>query len=107
MDVYTRLGRYAGSAATSGHYQSGLPLTLGIEGAGRIEAIGSDVQQWQVGDRVAYALSRGTYAEYAVVPQRLLARVPDSLDLKRAAASLFHGVTAHYLAEISAALHPA
>ena len=99
MDVYTRLGRYAGSSATSGHYESGLPLTLGIEGAGCIDAIGANVHGWQVGDRVAYALSRGTYAEYGVVPERLLARVPDALDLKRAAASLFHGVTAHYLAD--------
>ena len=98
MDVYTRLGRYAGSGASSGHYISGLPLTLGMEGAGRIDAIGVDVHGWQVGDRVAYALSRGTYAKYGVVPERLLARVPDALDLKRAAASLFHGVTAHYLA---------
>lgn len=98
MDVYTRLGRYAGSSAKSGHYQSGLPLTLGIEGSGRIDAVGANVKDWQIGDRVAYALARGSYAGFAVVPTRQLARVPDGLDLKRAAASVFHGITAHYLA---------
>lgn len=98
MDVYTRLGRYAGSTA-KGHYQSGLPLTLGIEGAGRIVAVGANVRGWKPGDRVAYALSRGSHATHAVVPARLLARVPDALDLTRAAAVTFHGLTAHYLAD--------
>jgi NADPH2:quinone reductase len=99
MDVYTRLGRYAGAGAKSGHYQSGLPLTLGIEGAGRIVAVGAHVGAWQIGDRVAYALARGSYAQYAVVPARQIARVPDELGLDVAAAAMFQGLTAHYLAE--------
>jgi len=98
MDVYTRLGRYAGSGAKSGHYQAGLPLTLGIEGAGHIDAIGAEVVDWRVGDRVAYALARGSYADYAVVPAWQLARVPDSVELDLAAAAMFQGLTAHYLA---------
>jgi len=98
MDVYTRLGRYAGSNTKSGHYQSGLPLTLGIEGAGRIAAVGDRVHDWQVGDRVAYALARGSYAQYAVVPSRQIAGVPDRLGLDVAAATMFQGLTAHYLA---------
>lgn len=98
MDVYTRLGRYAGSATTSGHYQSGLPLTLGIEGAGRVAAVGRNVTAWKEGDRVAYALARGSYADWAVVPARQLARVPDGLGLDVAAAAMFQGLTAHYLA---------
>lgn len=97
MDVYTRMGRYAGSAAKSGHYQSGLPLTLGIEGAGRIEALGADVRGWAVGDRVAYALARGSNAEYATVPARQIARVPDAVGLDIAAAVMFQGLTADYL----------
>lgn len=97
MDVYTRLGRYAGAGARSGHYQTGLPLTLGIEGAGRIVAVGRDVATWRVGDRVAYALARGSYAEYAAVPARQIARVPDALGLDVAAAAMFQGLTAHYL----------
>ena len=98
MDVYTRLGRYATSTARSGHYHSGLPLTLGIEGAGRIVAVGANVKDWRIGERVAYALARGSHADYAVVPTRLLARVPDALGLERAVAAIFHGLTAHYLA---------
>lgn len=98
MDVYTRLGRYAGSGTKTGHYQAGLPLILGIEGAGRVQAIGAHVSDWRVGERVAYALARGSYAEYAVVPAWQLARVPESVGLDQAAAAIFQGQTAHYLA---------
>jgi NADPH2:quinone reductase len=98
MDVYTRLGRYAGSGVNSGHYQAGLPLTLGIEGAGHIEAIGASVSGWRIGERVVYALARGSYAEYAVVPAWQLARVPDAIGLDQAVAAMFQGLTAHYLA---------
>lgn len=55
MDIHTRQGKYA----TSRTYPQTLPTTLGIEGAGMIEAIGSDVEDFQVGDRVAYCLSWG------------------------------------------------
>lgn len=107
MDVYTRLGRYAGSGAKSGRYQSGLPLTLGIEGAGRIVAVGDGVKDWRVGDRVAYALARGSYAQYAAVPSRQIARVPDALGLDVAAAAMFQGLTAHYLADDIGRMAPA
>lgn len=93
MDVYTRLGKYA----RSGHYQATLPLTLGMEGAGRIEACGQDATQFKRGDRVAYCLANGSYADYAIVPAWRTVNVPDGLSLKRAAASLFQGLTAHYL----------
>ena len=106
MDVYTRLGRYAGSGAKTGHYQAGLPLTLGIEGAGRVDAIGADVSGWRVGERVAYALARGSYADYAAVPAWQLARVPDALGLDQAAAAIFQGQTAHYLAHDIGQLGP-
>lgn len=106
MDVYTRLGRYAGTGAAAGHYTSGLPLTLGIEGAGRVVAVGDGVDGWRVGDRAAYALARGSYADYAAVPARQLARVPDRVAFATAAAAIFHGLTADYLAHDIGALAP-
>jgi len=98
MDVYTRLGRYAGSGTKTGHYRVDLPLTLGIEGAGLVVAIGANVSGWRIGERVAYALARGSYADYAVVPAWQLARVPDKIGLDQAAGSIFQGQTADYLA---------
>ncbi|MCD6674187.1 MAG: quinone oxidoreductase [Burkholderiaceae bacterium] len=95
MDVYTRRGVYA----RPGHYAASLPLTLGMEGAGRIEAIGEGVETWKSGDRVSWCLVRGSYAEYAVVPESKLVAVPDGLGLDVAAATLFQGITAHYLVE--------
>lgn len=95
MDVYTRRGVYA----KPGHYAASLPLTLGMEGAGRIDAVGEGVQAWKPGDRVAWCLVRGSHAEYAVVPESKLVAVPDGLGLDIAAAALFQGITAHYLAE--------
>src|SRR3972149_2138386 len=75
IDVYQRMGLY----------RVRLPFTPGSEGAGVVEALGSDVSEVSVGDRVAYAMVLGAYAEYAVVPAALLVRVPDNLELKRAA----------------------
>lgn len=102
MDVYTRRGVYA----RAGHYAASLPLTLGMEGAGRVEAVGEGVKSWKPGDRVAWCLVRGSYAEYAVVPESKLVAVPSGLGLDTAAASLFHGITAHYLVEDVARLQP-
>src|SRR5687767_3183396 len=58
IDVYFR----------SGLYEADLPVTLGSEGAGIVEAVGPGVGEVAAGDRVAYAMVRGSYAEYAVVP---------------------------------------
>lgn len=93
MDVHTRSGKYA----SSGKYTTGLPLTLGVEGAGWIDALGSEVTGWKVGDRVAYCLARGSYAEYSIVPAWRLLSVPEGIDLDVAAALVFQGLTAHYL----------
>lgn len=93
MDVHTRQGKYE----TSRTYPVRLPLTLGMEGAGTVEAIGPGVTRVQAGDRVAWCISWGSYADYAVVPVERLAIVPDELGLDRAAASIFQGSTAHYL----------
>ena len=64
MDVHTRQGKYAASRT----YPQVLPTTLGIEGAGTVEAAGEDVAGVRVGDRVAYCLSWESYADFAVVP---------------------------------------
>ena len=102
MDVHTRQGKYAGSRT----YPVSIPTTLGIEGAGEVAARGPDVAELKIGDRVAYCLCWGSYADYAVVPAWRVVRVPAALPLDRAAAALFHGLTAHYLAEDLGRLGP-
>jgi NADPH2:quinone reductase len=88
IDIYIR----------SGMYKNPLPLTLGQEGAGVVEAVGPNVTEVQVGDRVAYSGTPGSYAEYAVAPTARLVKVPDGLDTQDAAAAMLQGMTAHYLA---------
>jgi NADPH2:quinone reductase len=87
IDVYHRTGLYP----------LPLPFTLGLEGAGTIDAVGANVRDWQVGDRVATAAGSGTYAEYALVQPTKLVHVPDAVDLDQAAAVMLQGMTAHYL----------
>ncbi len=87
IDVYHR----------SGQYKLDVPFTPGSEAAGIVDAIGADVTEVQVGDRVAYAMQIGAYAEYAVVPAWKLVPVPDEVDFKVAAAVMLQGMTAHYL----------
>jgi NADPH2:quinone reductase len=88
IDIYIR----------SGMYKNPLPLTLGQEAAGVVEVVGPNVTEVQVGDRVAYSGTPGSYAEYAVVPATRLVKVPPDLDAKSAAAAMLQGMTAHYLA---------
>jgi NADPH2:quinone reductase len=87
IDIYHRTGLYSVT----------LPLTLGLEAAGVIEAVGPGVTEFKVGDHVAYSSSQGAYAEFANVPVGKLVPVPPELDLTEAAASLLQGMTAHYL----------
>ncbi len=87
IDVYHR----------TGHYKIDLPFTPGMEAAGVVEAVGPDVTEVAVGDRVAYAMVRGSYAEYAVVPSWQLVKVPDGVSLEVAAGAMLQGMTAHYL----------
>jgi NADPH2:quinone reductase len=88
IDIYIR----------SGMYKQPLPLTLGQEGAGVVEAVGSNVTEVRVGDRVAYSGTPGSYAEYAVVPSARLVKIPAGLTAQDAAAAMLQGMTAHYLA---------
>jgi NADPH2:quinone reductase len=87
IDVYFR----------SGLYKADLPVTLGSEAAGTVEAVGEGVTEVAPGDRVAYAMTRGSYAEYAAVPAAQLVKLPAHLDFPTAAAAMLQGMTAHYL----------
>jgi NADPH2:quinone reductase len=96
IDVYFRTGLYPAEP----------PVVLGSEGAGTVEAIGPDVTQVQVGDRVVYAMSRGSDAEFAVVPAWQLVKIPASVDFNTAAAAILQGMTAHYLTHSTYPLKP-
>jgi len=74
-----------------------MPFIPGMEAAGVVEAIGPDVIDISVGDRVAYAMQPGAYAEYAVVPTWKLVKVPEGVGAEQAAAAMLQGMTAHYL----------
>ena len=78
-------------------YKADLPIRLGSEAAGTVEAIGPDVTEVATGDCVAYAMARGSYAEYTVVPAAQLVKIPDDVDFVSAAAAMLQGMTAHYL----------
>jgi NADPH2:quinone reductase len=102
IDVHLRLGRYAKSDT----YRNALPMTLGMEGAGTVVALGEGVTDVAVGDRVAYCIVRGSFAQVAAVPQGRLVRVPDAMDFDTACALMLQGLTAHYLAHSAFALRP-
>ena len=87
IDIYHRTGLYAMNR----------PCILGSEGAGVVDAVGEGVTEVKQGDRVAYAMIPGSYAEYAVVPAGKLVPVPDDIDAKSAAGIMLQGMTAHYL----------
>jgi NADPH2:quinone reductase len=87
IDVYYRTGLYKADA----------PIALGSEASGVVDSVGTEVTDISPGDRVAYAMVRGSYAEYAVVPAVQLVKVPEGVDLETAAAVMLQGTTAHYL----------
>jgi NADPH2:quinone reductase len=81
-----------------GWYKVPLPFTPGMEGAGVVDAVGEGVTSFRPGDRVAWALSMGSYAECATVNTSLLIRLPEGTDFLAGAAVMLQGMTAHYLA---------
>jgi len=87
IDVYFRTGLY----------KAPLPVSLGIEGAGTVVAVGKGVTEISVGDRVAYAGVFGSYAEMCVVPADRLVKLPERLSIRDGAAAILQGMTAHYL----------
>jgi len=88
IDVYQR----------SGMYPLPLPLTLGMEGAGVIEAVGAGVEHLKVGDRAAYASNPpGSYCEARIMPAMHVVRLPDAISFEEGAAMMLKGMTVAYL----------
>ncbi|AVS62904.1 quinone oxidoreductase [Paracidovorax avenae] len=88
IDVYHRTGLYP----------LPMPATIGMEGAGIVEAVGAGVTHLSVGDRAAYASQPpGSYAEVRVLPAKCVCRLPDAIDFETGAAMMLKGLTAQYL----------
>jgi len=87
IDVYYREGRY----------QAVVPFVPGQEAAGEVVAAGPNVTEVKVGDRVAYTMVMGSYAEYAAVAADRLVKIPEGVSFEQAAAIMLQGSTAHYL----------
>jgi NADPH2:quinone reductase len=81
----------------SGQYKLEPPFTPGMEGGGIVDAVGKGVTAVSPGDKVAYAMHIGAYADYAIVPAWRLVKVPESVDIDVATAVMLQGTTAHYL----------
>jgi len=96
IDVYHRTGLYP----------MPLPFTPGSEAAGVVEQAGVNVTEVKPGDRVAYAMVRGSYAEYHAVSADKLVPLPPGIDARTAAAAMLQGMTAHYLAVSTYPLKP-
>src|SRR5262249_46997913 len=88
IDVYFRTGQY----------KAQLPLTIGLEGAGTVTAVGPGVTDVKVGDRVAWTGIPASYAQVIAAPADRLVKLPDGLSFKDGAAAMLQGMTAHYLA---------
>lgn len=96
IDTYHRTGLYPLPA----------PFTLGMEGAGVVEQTAAGVALVKPGDRVAWCMVRGAYAEYAAVPSDKLVPIPANVTTQAAAALILQGMTAHYLAISTFPLKP-
>jgi NADPH2:quinone reductase len=88
IDTYFRSGFYKAPES---------PIKLGSEASGTVAKVGEGVTNWQPGQRVAYAMARGSYAEYALVPQQFLVDLPTAVSFENGAAVMLQGMTAHYL----------
>ena len=87
IDVYFREGRYPAQT----------PFVPGQEASGVVTEVSSDVKDLKPGDRVAYAGTMNSYAEYAVVAADRLVKIPDKVTFEQGAAAMLQGMTAHYL----------
>jgi len=88
IDVYGRSGMYP---------VGDLPAVIGMEGVGRVDAIGDGVDGLSAGDRVAYPMNLGAYAEQRLIEADKLVKLPDAISDESAAAMMLKGLTAHYL----------
>lgn len=96
IDIYYRTGQY----------RQALPFTPGVDGAGTVLSVGKDVRDVRPGDRVAFAMHLGSYAERAVVPAWKLVPLPEKVDFETGVAAMVQGLTAHYLTHSTYALAP-
>jgi NADPH2:quinone reductase len=95
-DIYEREGGYGGTP----------PFVAGVEGAGTVTAVGEDVTEFSIGDRVAWSAVPGSYAEQVAVDAARAVPVPDGISSEIAAAALLQGMTAHYLATSAYPVQP-
>jgi NADPH2:quinone reductase len=91
-DIYYRTGVYKAPS---------MPITLGCEAAGVIDAVGDGVSEFKIGDRVCYGGGFGGYAEARTMPADRLIKIPDSITDKQAAAMTLQGMTAQYLLRLT------
>jgi NADPH:quinone reductase-like Zn-dependent oxidoreductase len=84
----------------------GAPVTLGVEGAGRVVAVGDDEHDLAVGDRVAWFYVPGSYAELVLAPAEALVKVPDEIEDETAAAVMMQGLTANHFTTETYAIKP-
>ena len=89
IDIYFREGLYP--------WPQEKDLVLGSEAAGEIEAVGSEVKQFQVGDRVAYAQPNNAYATHRIINESLIVSIPENVSFDQAAAAILKGLTVKYL----------
>lgn len=95
IDIYQRLGQY----------KIPLPFTPGMEGSGVVDAVGDGVTDLRVGQRVAWCMHNGAYAQLATVPAAKVAPLPDAISDEQGAALMVQGLTAHYLTTSTYPLH--
>jgi NADPH2:quinone reductase len=88
IDVYLRTGLYP---------LNDFPEVIGMEGAGVVSAVGDGVTAVKVGDRVAYPMVKGAYAQERLIPDWKVAKLPEAISDETAAAMMLKGMTAHYL----------
>lgn len=96
IDIYQRTGLYPVP----------LPFTPGLEGSGHVIAVGPQVSDFSVGDRVAWAGHGGSYAQAASLHSSQLVPIPDAVDFQTAAAVMLQGMTAHYLCRSTFPVRP-
>lgn len=97
IDIYFRMGLYPAPER---------PFIVGMECSGTVDALGPGVDQLAIGNPVACALQRGTYAEYAILPSWACVPLPATVDFETAAAVLLQGMTVHYLTHSTFPLQP-
>ena len=82
----------------SGLYPLKLPTGIGLEAAGKVEEIGSNVKEFNIGDNIAYAsVPLGAYSQQRIIPAKIAVKIPDGISYKQAATLMTKGLTTNYL----------